>query len=95
MPQPDVIGTHGPGHLYPAGPPAAELVTFAADHGDIVIRTDTGELATPARGAAVVFEASSSGGCPARCSYGECIAARKLPPGIPGTKVRDLRHLSL
>jgi hypothetical protein len=38
--------------------PAVELVNFALDHGDIVIRTDAGgKLATAARGAVVAFEA--------------------------------------
>ena len=38
--------------------PAVELVNFALDHGDIVIRTDGGgKLAAAARGAVVAFEA--------------------------------------
>jgi uncharacterized protein len=38
--------------------PAVELVNFALDHGDIVIRTDrSGELAAATRGAVVAFEA--------------------------------------
>ena len=38
--------------------PAVELVNFALDHGDIVIRTDRfGELAAATRGAVVAFEA--------------------------------------
>ena len=38
--------------------PAVELVNFALDHGDIVIRTDRGgKLAAAARGAVVAFEA--------------------------------------
>ena len=38
--------------------PAVELVNFALDHGDIVIRTDSsGKLAAAARGAVVAFEA--------------------------------------
>ncbi len=38
--------------------PAAELVNFALDHDDIVIRTDrSGKLAAAARGAVVAFEA--------------------------------------
>jgi hypothetical protein len=38
--------------------PAVELVNFAFDHGDIVIRTDrSGKLAAAARGAVVAFEA--------------------------------------
>ena len=37
--------------------PAVELVNFALDHGDIVIRTDRGgKLAAAARGAVVAFE---------------------------------------
>jgi uncharacterized protein len=37
--------------------PAVELVNFALDHGDIVIRTDSGgKLAAAARGAVVAFE---------------------------------------
>jgi uncharacterized protein len=38
--------------------PAVEVVNFALDHGDIVIRTDRGgKLAAAARGAVVAFEA--------------------------------------
>jgi hypothetical protein len=38
--------------------PAVELVNFALDHGDIVIRTDRGgKLAAATRGAVVAFEA--------------------------------------
>jgi uncharacterized protein len=38
--------------------PAVELVNFALDHGDIVIRTDrSGKLAAAARGTVVAFEA--------------------------------------
>jgi len=38
--------------------PAVELVNFALDYGDIVIRTDhSGKLASAARGAVVAFEA--------------------------------------
>ena len=38
--------------------PAVELVNFALDHGDIVIRTDAGgKLAAATRGAVVAFEA--------------------------------------
>jgi hypothetical protein len=38
--------------------PAVELVNFALDHGDIVIKTDRGgKLAAAARGAVVAFEA--------------------------------------
>jgi hypothetical protein len=38
--------------------PAVELVNFALDHGDIVIRTDRGgKLAAAAHGAVVAFEA--------------------------------------
>jgi len=38
--------------------PAVELVNFALDHGDIVIRTDRGgKLAAAIRGAVVAFEA--------------------------------------
>jgi uncharacterized protein len=38
--------------------PAVELVNFALDHGDIVIRTDRGgKLAAAARGAVLAFEA--------------------------------------
>ena len=38
--------------------PAVDLVNFALDHGDIVIRTDRGgKLAAAARGAVVAFEA--------------------------------------
>jgi hypothetical protein len=37
--------------------PAVDLVNFALDHGDIVIRTDRGgKLAAAARGAVVAFE---------------------------------------
>src|SRR5207248_3455677 len=37
--------------------PAVELVNFAIDHGDIVIRTDrSGKLAAATRGAVVAFE---------------------------------------
>jgi hypothetical protein len=40
------------------GLPAVELVNFALDYGDIVIRTDrSGKLAAAARGAVVAFEA--------------------------------------
>lgn len=40
--------------------PAVELVNFALDCGDIVIRTDrSGSLATATRGAVVAFEADS------------------------------------
>lgn len=40
--------------------PAVELVNFALNHGDIVIRTDRGgKLAAAARGAVVAFEADS------------------------------------
>ena len=40
------------------GLPAVELVNFALDYGDIVIRTDrSGKLAVAARGAVVAFEA--------------------------------------
>jgi nitroimidazol reductase NimA-like FMN-containing flavoprotein (pyridoxamine 5'-phosphate oxidase superfamily) len=40
--------------------PAVELVNFALDHGEIVIRTDRGgKLAAAARGAVVAFEADS------------------------------------
>jgi hypothetical protein len=38
--------------------PAVELVNFALDNGDIIIRTDrTGKLAAATRGAVVAFEA--------------------------------------
>ncbi len=37
--------------------PAVELVNFALDHGDIVIRTDRGGKLAAARGAVVAFEA--------------------------------------
>jgi hypothetical protein len=38
--------------------PAVELVNFALDHGDIVIRTDhSGKLAAATRGTVVAFEA--------------------------------------
>ena len=38
--------------------PAVELVNFALDHGDIVIRTDrSGKLAAATRGVVVAFEA--------------------------------------
>ena len=40
--------------------PAVELVNFALDHGDIVIRTDGGgKLAAATRGAVVAFETDS------------------------------------
>ena len=40
--------------------PAVELVNFALDDGDIVVRTDPGgKLAAAARGAVVAFEADS------------------------------------
>jgi hypothetical protein len=40
--------------------PAVELVNFALDHGEIVIRTDAGgKLAAATRGAVVAFEADS------------------------------------
>jgi uncharacterized protein len=40
--------------------PAVELVNFAIDNGDIIIRTDrSGKLAVAARGAVVAFEADS------------------------------------
>jgi len=40
--------------------PAVELVIFAIDEGDIIIRTDhSGKLAAAARGAVVAFEADS------------------------------------
>jgi nitroimidazol reductase NimA-like FMN-containing flavoprotein (pyridoxamine 5'-phosphate oxidase superfamily) len=40
--------------------PAVELVNFALDNGDIVIRTDhSGKLAAAMRGAVVAFEADS------------------------------------
>jgi|SRR5271165_1013196 len=40
--------------------PAVELVNFAVDHGDIIIRTDhSGKLAAAIRGAVVAFEADS------------------------------------
>lgn len=40
--------------------PAVELVNFALDQGDIIIRTDhTGKLAAATRGAVVAFEADS------------------------------------
>jgi uncharacterized protein len=40
--------------------PAVELVNFALDRGDIIIRTDrSGELAAATRGAVVAFEADS------------------------------------
>jgi uncharacterized protein len=40
--------------------PAVELVNFALDHGDIVIRTDhSGTLAAATRGTVVAFEADS------------------------------------
>jgi nitroimidazol reductase NimA-like FMN-containing flavoprotein (pyridoxamine 5'-phosphate oxidase superfamily) len=40
--------------------PAVELVNFAIDEGDIVIRTDpSGKLAAATRGAVVAFEADS------------------------------------
>lgn len=40
--------------------PAVELVNFALDHGDIIIRTDhSGKLAAATRGAVVAFEADS------------------------------------
>jgi hypothetical protein len=40
--------------------PAVELVNFALDHGDIVIRTDHGgKLAAATHGAVVAFEADS------------------------------------
>jgi hypothetical protein len=37
--------------------PAVELVNFALDHGDIIIRTDRGGTLAAARGAVVAFEA--------------------------------------
>ena len=40
--------------------PAVELVNFAVDNGDIIIRTDhSGKLAAATRGAVVAFEADS------------------------------------
>jgi len=40
--------------------PAVELVNFAIDRGEIIIRTDrSGELAAATRGAVVAFEADS------------------------------------
>jgi uncharacterized protein len=40
--------------------PAVELVNFALDNGDIIIRTDySGKLASATRGAVVAFEADS------------------------------------
>ena len=40
--------------------PAVELVNFALDHGDIIIRTDhSGKLAAATRGSVVAFEADS------------------------------------
>jgi hypothetical protein len=40
--------------------PAVELVNFALDHGDVIIRTDSGgKLAAATRGAVVAFEADS------------------------------------
>jgi len=40
--------------------PAVELVNFALDNGDIIIRTDhSGKLAAATRGAVVAFEADS------------------------------------
>jgi nitroimidazol reductase NimA-like FMN-containing flavoprotein (pyridoxamine 5'-phosphate oxidase superfamily) len=40
--------------------PAVELVNFAIDNGDIIIRTDSGgKLAAAARGAVVAFETDS------------------------------------
>ena len=40
--------------------PAVELVNFALDHGDIIIRTDrSGKLAAATAGAVVAFEADS------------------------------------
>lgn len=40
--------------------PAVELVNFALDHGDIIVRTDhSGKLAAATRGAVVAFEADS------------------------------------
>jgi uncharacterized protein len=40
--------------------PAVELVNFAIDRGDIIIRTDhSGKLAAATRGAVVAFEADS------------------------------------
>ena len=40
--------------------PAVELVNFAIDNGDIIIRTDhSGKLAAAIRGAVVAFEADS------------------------------------
>src|SRR6202035_2095627 len=43
--------------------PAVELVNFAVDDGDIVIRTDSGgKLAAATRGAVVAFEADSVNG---------------------------------
>jgi hypothetical protein len=44
--------------IYTRALPAVELVNFALDHGDIVIRTDrSGKLAAAARGTVVAFEA--------------------------------------
>ena len=41
--------------------PAVELVNFALDNGDIIIRTDpSGKLAAATRGAVVAFEADSA-----------------------------------
>jgi nitroimidazol reductase NimA-like FMN-containing flavoprotein (pyridoxamine 5'-phosphate oxidase superfamily) len=43
--------------------PAVELVNFAVDDGDIIIRTDSGgKLAAATRGAVVAFEADSVDG---------------------------------
>jgi uncharacterized protein len=40
--------------------PAVELVNFAVDNGDIIVRTDhSGKLAAATRGAVVAFEADS------------------------------------
>jgi uncharacterized protein len=40
--------------------PAVELVNFALDHGDIIVRTDhSAKLAAATRGAVVAFEADS------------------------------------
>jgi hypothetical protein len=40
--------------------PAVELVNFALDHGDIIVRTDhSGKLAAATRGNVVAFEADS------------------------------------
>jgi uncharacterized protein len=74
--------------------PAVELVNFALDDGDIIIRTDSeGKLAAATRGAVVAFEADSVD-MAARAGWSVTIVGYSLAV-VDGEEIRRLRRVGL